>query len=178
MDKLKLRNAMKKRKPTFERQYANVMRQFKGSWNRPRGMHSKMRRGMRGKKLLPTVGFRSPIAVRGLTRDGFVPVIVNNFNDLTKFDVKKQIAVLAAGLGMRKRIEILKKAVEMKIKLFNIKDAEKFIEESKKEISDRQKLYIDRKQNKNRKKEETHKKIEKEKAKEEKKSSKTEEVKK
>ena len=174
MDKLKLRNAMKKRKPTFERQYANVMRQFKGSWNRPRGMHSKMRRGMRGKKLLPTVGFRSPLAVRGLTREGFVPVVINNTNDLSNFDVKKQIAVLAAGLGMRKRIEILNKAIELKVKLFNIKDATKYIEDAKKEVTDRQKLSLSRKSDKVKRKEENQKRQEKEKAKEEKKAAKAE----
>lgn len=165
MDKLKLRNAIKKRKPTFERQYANVMKQFKGSWNRPRGMHSKMRRGMRGKKLLPCVGFRSPVGVRGLTREGFILVVVSNISELQKVDPKKQIAVLASGLGMRKRVELLNKAVELKLNISNVKEPTKFVDEAKKKINDRKKLSNERKTGKNKKKVEKETKADAEKSK-------------
>lgn len=172
MDKLKLRNAMKKRKPTFERQYANVMKQFKGKWNRPRGMHSKMRKGYRGKKLLPAVGFRSPVEVRGLTRTGLVVFVVHNTAELKNADVKKHSVVLASGLGTRKKVEILNKAIELKIPVFNVKDSVKFIEESKKELTERKKLSSDRKTKKDKKKQEKTDKETKEKAKEDKKEEK------
>ncbi|MDP1728869.1 MAG: eL32 family ribosomal protein [archaeon] len=168
VDKLKLRNAIKKRKPTFERQYANVMKQFKGSWNRPRGMHSKMRRGMRGKKLIPTVGFRSPVEARGLTREGFKPVVVSNIEQLKKVNSKEQIAVLASGMGMRKRIELLNKAIELKLPISNVKDPSKFVLDAKKSVEDRKKVSLDRKNKKTNKKEESEKTKEKENKKEEK----------
>jgi len=154
IDKLKLRNSMKKRKPTFERQYANVMKKFKGSWNKPRGMHSKMRRGMRGKKLLPTVGFRSPNAVRGLLRTGFESVVVSNIAELQKIDPKTQVAVLAANLGMRKRVEFLNKAMELKIQVHNVKEPIKYVEEAKKEVADRKKISTERKNSKDKKRSE------------------------
>ncbi len=174
-DLLKLRNAMKRKKPVFRRQYSNVMKQLSDKWNRPRGMHSKMRMGIRGKKLLPAVGFRSPTETRGLTRSGLVVLVVSNVEDLKKVDPKKHGVFFAAGLGMRKRVEIAKKAIEMKITLENAKDAQKFIDESKKIIEGRKKESSERKNKKVAKKNESTKAKEKEQKKEEKTEKRTEE---
>lgn len=169
MDKLKLRNAMKKKKPNFERQDTNIKRnkrKFGASWNKPRGIHSKMRRCMRGKKTLPAVGFRSPFDVRGLLRSGFESVVVHNLIELKKVDTKKQVALLAAGLGMRRRVEILNKAVELKIPVYNVKEPEKFVEEAKKNVEERKKLSEVRKKSKDKKQSEKEAKAKEKEAKE------------
>lgn len=156
-DQLKLRNEMKRKKPVFRRQYSNVMRQFGDKWNRPRGIHSKMRRGMRGKKLLPAVGFRSPSDARGLTRAGFVVFVVTSISDLQRVNPKEHAVFLALGLGMRKKVEIAKKAAEMKINLENVKDIQNFIDESKKLVDDRKKKSSERKDKKDKTKEKKEK---------------------
>lgn len=168
MDSLKLRNERKKRKPAFERQYANVKKQFESRWKRPRGIHSKMRKGFRGKKLLPAVGYRSPADTRGLLRTGLKLAVVANVSALEKINPKEQAVFLQAGLGVKKRIEILNKAIQMKINIANVKDAQKFIDEAKKKIEERKKRSADTKNKKEEKKEEVEKKKEEKKPEEEK----------
>lgn len=46
-------------------------------------------------------------------------VLIHNANELLKIDAKKEVARIATGVGEKKRIEIRKKAEEMKIKILN-----------------------------------------------------------
>ena len=48
-DLLKLRNRMKSRKPNFVRQQYNKKKSLGKKWHAPRGMHSKLRLGKKGK---------------------------------------------------------------------------------------------------------------------------------
>lgn len=177
MDSLKLRNERKKRKPKFSRQYANVKKQFESRWKRPRGIHSKMRRGFRGKKLLPAVGYRSPVEARGLLKTGLKLAVVANVSALERINPKEQAVFLAANLGMKKKIEILTKAIQMKINIVNVKDAQGFIDEAKKKLGERKKRLAERKNKKEKKKEEVEKKKEEKKPEEEEKKAEKEEKK-
>jgi large subunit ribosomal protein L32e len=170
--KLTLRNARKKSKPNFVRDQSNIKPQFGTKWVKPRGMHNKTRRGMRGKMVLPTVGFRSPVEVRGLNRAGFREVVVANVDQLKKVDVKTEIAVLSAGLGMKRKVEILQKAVELKIPVSNVKDVQKFIDEAKKKVEERKKQSQDTKSKKEDKEKAAKEKAEKEAKKDQKKDEK------
>lgn len=123
-DKLEIRRSVKKRKPAYLRQqygyFAKLSRSK--SWRKPTGIHSKIRERRKGHRCMPEVGYGSPRVVRGLTREGFVEVLVSNFADLERIDVKKEVAVLSSGLGKRKKLEILKKAKDKKLKIANVKD--------------------------------------------------------
>lgn len=85
-------------------------------WRRARGMHSKIRRMRRGYPVMPMIGYGSKKAEAGKVQ-GLVPILVHNVNELSKL-TKNNIAIIAH-VGARKKLEILKKADEMKIKIAN-----------------------------------------------------------
>lgn len=118
---LKIRRIKKKKKPAFLRQEWFKKSALGMKWRRPRGRTSKLRieEGARGKR--PGPGYRSPIAVRGLNRAGLMEVRITHMKELDKIDAKTQSVVLAATIGRKKRMEILKKAGEMGLTVSNFK---------------------------------------------------------
>ncbi len=123
---LSTRNKRKSKKPEFERTDVNIFKQFKGKWRKPKGIHNKLRRGFRGHKQIPSIGFSSPNAVKGLTRSGFIPVNVANVNDLQNIKTDC-VAIINHSVGMKKRVQILTKAKELKIKVLGVKDIDAFL---------------------------------------------------
>ncbi len=122
-----LRNKQKAKKPSFPRQQAHMLKQLKGKWNKPRGIHSKIRNAKRGKPAMPKIGYSSPRNVHGLTYEGKVPVVVATLAMLEKVNVQNEVAIISGTLGMRKRVILVNKALEKKIPLYNIKDSEAFL---------------------------------------------------
>lgn len=127
---LELRNAMKKKKPVFLRQEVFRRKRLEAKWRMPKGHHSKMKQKLAGRRKMPSIGYSSPREVRGLTREGYRRVLVHNLAELNK--VKENAVELSSSLGSRKKLELLKKIKELKLKVINVKniDAEiKVIEE-------------------------------------------------
>jgi len=116
---LRIRKKIKKKKPKFTRQEGYRYVRLKDAWRKPRGRHSKLRRSRRSRGEKPSTGFRSPPLVRGLTRQGYIPVLVANKNDLVKIDPKKQVAVIRSSVGRKKRMGIISEAEKMNIKVLN-----------------------------------------------------------
>jgi len=109
-----------KKKPKFLRQNWQALKTLTHvKWRRPRGMHSKLRRKEKGKGFSPKPGYRAPVVLRGLHPSGLKEVLVANVKDLQKIDAKKEAAKIRGVVGRKKRIEILKKAEEMKIRMLN-----------------------------------------------------------
>jgi len=108
-----------RKKPKFKKQGSDYLKKVKDSWRKPRGRHSKLRRKEKSKGKLPNVGYRAPKETRGLHPSGLEEVYVQNIKDLEKIEPKKQAGRLSAKIGKRKKLEIVKKAEEMKIKLLN-----------------------------------------------------------
>lgn len=125
---LTTRNKSKAKKPRFERGQSGIMPQFKGTWRRPRGIHNKMRLGLRGKRVGPAVGYSSPKEVKGLERNGMQSVLITTMEELNNIQ-KEQIIIISAKLGQRKKVEIVKKAVEKKLPILNIKDPQKYLQD-------------------------------------------------
>lgn len=119
LSKLRIRKKAKKKKPSFRRQEGYRYKRLSDSWRRPRGRHSKLRKGEKARGKKPSVGYRSPDEVRNLTRDGYIPVHVSNKADLGKIDPKKEVAVIRSSVGRKKRMEIVTEAEKMKIKVLN-----------------------------------------------------------
>ena len=82
-------------------------------------MTSKLRRKEEGKGFLPKPGYGAPAALRWLHPCGLKEVLVANVKDLQKIDPKKEAAKIRGAVGKKKRVEIVKKAEEMKIKVLN-----------------------------------------------------------
>jgi len=124
---LELRNEAKARKPDFLRQDAHRVRKLKKRWIRPKGRHSKMRFGLRGYRKSPSIGYSSPMEVKYLNMYGEKEILVNNLADLNKITKENEVVLISSNLGLRKRLEILKKAKELNLKVSNLKNIDSFI---------------------------------------------------
>lgn len=132
---LAVRNSLKRRKPSFIRQDAHKRKRLGLKWRRPRGIHSKMREQQKGRRVSPRIGFGAPRDVRGLTREGFVPIMVVRPEDLDKV---QQPFTIAHTVGLKKRVAIVKIAVEKKLRILNIKDPQAFLSSVEQLMKDRQ----------------------------------------
>jgi len=127
-EKLELRKKIKSKKPTYLREDHHKKKAVnKNSWRGPRGLHSKMRHGFQGHRATLEVGYGSPAEVKHLHKSGLMPVLVCNLTDLSGIDKTKQAAIISAKVGTRKKVEIVKKAKELAIKVINIKDVDAYL---------------------------------------------------
>lgn len=86
-------------------------------WRKAEGMHSKIRRRRKGYPSKPLVGFAAPRKEVGKI-NGLYPVLIHNVPELERLNKSTQIAIIAR-IGARKKIDILKKAQELGIKIAN-----------------------------------------------------------
>ena len=120
MDPVELRNAMNAKRPDFTRSNKHKRKRVaRSSWRAPRGLHNKEKIGFHGKKAVVGTGYRGPVAARGLSKTGLLPVLVHNLAELEAVDAKRQCAVLAR-VGMRKKLDLLKACKEKSIVVLGI----------------------------------------------------------
>jgi large subunit ribosomal protein L32e len=114
---------MKKKRPKFLHQEHWKLKRFrKASWRKPRGKRSKMRAKERAKPFLVTIGYRGPKKVRGWHPRGAPEITVFNVRDVERIEQETpsaQVVRIASGVGTRKKIEIVKKAVEKSLYVAN-----------------------------------------------------------
>jgi len=108
-----------KKKLKFLRQGAQAYKRLGKKWRRPRGMHSKLRRHERGKGFMPSPGYRAPKELRGLHPSGYKEVLVSNLKQLEDIDKNKEVIKIMSNVGKKKRMGILKRAEELKVKILN-----------------------------------------------------------
>ncbi|HLD12019.1 MAG TPA: eL32 family ribosomal protein, partial [Candidatus Nanoarchaeia archaeon] len=60
----------------------------------------------------------------GLTREGLVPIMVHRPEDVDKL---QQPFIIAHTVGLKKRVLIVKKALEKKLRILNVKDLQAFL---------------------------------------------------
>lgn len=116
---LKLRMKQKRKKPEFLAQNWFRFPSLGKKWRAPIGKRNKLRKHIKAKGFLPKAGYGSPSAVRGFHPSGFEEIRVFNLSDLQKINPQKQCARIAAGVGNRKKTEMVKKAGELKIRVLN-----------------------------------------------------------
>lgn len=93
-------------------------------WRKPSGMHSKMRRKRFGYPISVAIGYKGPAKESGKIK-GMCPVLVHNIQELSS--LSKDNIVIIARVGAKKKLDIIKKAREMNLKIFNVKEgAEKW----------------------------------------------------
>jgi len=118
------------RRGWFKKPRLGRKRKKKQVWRKPKGRHTKTRLKRRGYPKQPSIGYGKERKERGKI-EGLKPVLIHNVNEM--YSVKKDnIAFISASVGMLKKAEIAKKAIELGIKLANL-DAEKFLEKIAKE---------------------------------------------
>ncbi len=116
MDLLNIRNMLKKRKPVFLAQDWYKRKRIRRRWRRPRGLQSKMRLQKRGKPAVVSSGWRSPRAVRGLTRQGLQEVIIRTARDLDLLG-EGRIGVFHRQVSLRTRLMLITLAEERGLQL-------------------------------------------------------------
>jgi large subunit ribosomal protein L32e len=110
-----------RKKPKFLRQnWTSYKRLRKSKWRNVRGMTSKLRRKEKSHGKQPSAGYGAPRAMRFLHPSGMKDFLVHNVQELEKMD-SKSAARIAGSVGKKKRVEILKKAEEKKIRILNPK---------------------------------------------------------
>ena len=119
---LSKRNRMSNRRPAFKRQNWFRYKRLGDKWRRPRGIHSKMRRHFKYRITVVQPGFRGPASVRGLHPSGFEEVMIHTPKEVDDVDPKTQAIRIASKVGDKKREIIVKKADELKIRVFNRRD--------------------------------------------------------
>ena len=116
---LAVRAIISGQRPAFKRQEWHRYKMLGESWRRPRGIHSKMRRGFKRRPAMVEVGFRGPAAVRGLHPSGFEEVMVYNVDALADIDPKTQAVRIGGTVGVKKRLVIENRAAELGIRVLN-----------------------------------------------------------
>lgn len=106
-------------RPSFTRQDAHKKRRVPTSWRRPRGTHSKQRKGIKGKGATVQAGYRSPTTVRGRHPSGFEEVHVHTPDDLDDVDPEREAVRIGSTVGARKRERIEGLAEDRGIRVLN-----------------------------------------------------------
>lgn len=159
---LELRKAIKSKKPCFLRQDSHKKKEVGEKWRKPKGIHSKMRHGFKGKRRCVAHGWGSPLEVKYLHPSGLKQVMVNTIDDLKKINAKTEGAMMASAVGLKKRLEILKNAAEQGIKILNVKNVEAYLKEHEEALKERKKKHVEiTKEDKDKKEVKLEEKIEK-----------------
>jgi large subunit ribosomal protein L32e len=119
MKDLKLRLKAKRKKPEFIRPGGKNLKRLGKKWKTPRGIHSKLKKHKKGRGHLPHPGYGSPKSVKGLHPSGFEDILIFNVKDLEKINPEKQACRIASTVGIKKRLKIMEKSKELKIKVLN-----------------------------------------------------------
>lgn len=116
---LALRNDMSRDRIAFKRQEWFRYSRLGEKWRRPRGTHSKVRKHIKYRPNIVSVGYRGPKKVRGLHPSGFQEIMVHNADQLENVDPKTQAVRVGSGVGFRKRQAIENRADELGVRVLN-----------------------------------------------------------
>ena len=150
---LELRKDLKSKKPTFVRQDAHKKPKLGNKWRKPKGIQSKMRLHRRGYRRSVSKGWKSPREVRGLDKEGFIPIIVHTINQLNNIDKEAQSIIISSKVGQRKKIDLVKEALKFNLKISNF-DANKYLNKIEEELKKKKQVKEELKKKKDDKKKE------------------------
>lgn len=118
---LKIRNKMNSYRPRFIRMNSWYLKRLEDVWRSPnRSLDNKIRLEKKGYPAKVKVGYRGPKAVRGMHPSGFREVLVYNESQLEGLDPSKYAIRISSTVGRRKRGEIIKKAMELGLRILNL----------------------------------------------------------
>jgi len=104
-------------------------RRKKLKWRVSRSGHSKIRQKWKGYSQAPAVGYKGPRSTRGFVENKKT-VMINNISNLMQLK-GNEIGIVSKTMGQKKKIDLAKKALEIKANLLNF-DASKYLDEIKK----------------------------------------------
>ncbi|RLF23656.1 MAG: 50S ribosomal protein L32e [Thermoprotei archaeon] len=116
---LRIRELLSRYRPRFMRIDAWRFKRVSEGWRKPRGLDNKIRLEIKGYPAKVKIGYRGPKEVRGLHPSGFEEVIVHNPDELIGLDPRRHAVRIAASVSRKKRAEIVKRAMELGLKVLN-----------------------------------------------------------
>ncbi len=119
---LEVRRKIKERTPEFKRFESWRYVRIHEEWRKPKGVDNHMRLSARGWPHLVKIGYRVPKSVRYLHPSGYRDILVHNVAELEKLTPDRDAARIAATVGRRKKIEIVKRARELGIRMLNARN--------------------------------------------------------
>lgn len=117
---LEVRSEIKNRKPVFIRQDNPKRMKLNYKWRKPKGIHSKIRHRFKGRRKMPSPGYKSPAKVKNLHSSGLEMINVASVEDIKTLKKETQGIIISKSTGDKKRLEILKKAKELNINVLNL----------------------------------------------------------
>ncbi len=132
--------AQRRKKTIFRREDRHKKKKMKGKWRYPKGIHSKMRHGFRGRAPVVNVGYQTDASIRGKTLDGKTIKLVSRVEDLAGIESSDSIIVIAKTVGARKRLAVIEAAQKASLSVLNIKDAAKYSSKVKETLENNKKL--------------------------------------
>ena len=135
---LEIRNQRNKRKPAFVRKDTHIKAKVKANWRKPRGKHSPVREQHKGRPKLVSPGYGAPKAVKHLHPTGLKVVLVKNKEALENLNSEKQGVMISKTIGLRKKVELIKLALEKKLTILNFKEPQNYLDQINAEFKKRQ----------------------------------------
>ena len=117
---LNVRKEMKERKPEFIRQDNPKRMKLNYKWRKPKGVHSKIRHHFKGRRKMPSPGYKSPAAVKGLHSTVLEMIRVFSAEEVSKIKKDTQGIIVPRTAGRKKKLEILKKAKDLDVQVLNL----------------------------------------------------------
>ena len=115
------KSVVKKRTKKFTRHKCEAFKSIGTHWRKPRGEDSPVRRRYKGQKAMPNKGYGSCRATKYIHPDGFKHFPITNVQDLYMLMMqnRKYAAVIAHTVGAKARKAIVRKAMELDVRLIN-----------------------------------------------------------
>lgn len=157
---LAARKATKRKKPHFTVKDTHKKSRVPFKWKKPRGKHSPVRQKHKGRPKLVSPGYGSPKIVKHLHSSGLKEIIVQNREQLNTLDPQTQGIAISQKVGNKRRVELLKIALEKKIKVLNLTDPQKYLEKLETQFKERKETKKKKLDEKSKKEEEKKKKAE------------------
>jgi len=122
----------RKRVPRFPRQEAHKRIRLMGKgWRKPKGHHGRVKRLNHKHGYSPKIGYGTPAAYKNIHSSGLSVVEVANVDELSRINPETQ-GIKIKHIGNRKKMMIIKAAIEKKIRIFNVRKPEEFIAQHEK----------------------------------------------
>ncbi|MDD5181555.1 MAG: eL32 family ribosomal protein [Candidatus Nanoarchaeia archaeon] len=118
--------------PRFPRQESHKrIRLMDKGWRHPKGRHGRVKKLHFSHGYSPKIGYGTPAAFRNMHSSGLGVVEVSNVDELSKINPETQ-GIKIKSIGNRKKIMVIKAAVERKIRIFNVRNTEEFLKQHEK----------------------------------------------